>query len=146
MNTPKLFVALLSAIIFAAPTFAAPTLTGTYERKSKYEPATLYALLKPGNKVEFALGADYMSGPDAIKTGNVNMGMAHATVPVQNGIATYRQKSTGVNYTLKIQFLGPKAKVTYTGNGFGGMNVDPSGTYIKTTNASPTEADLNAED
>ena len=145
-------MASLIAVSFVLPSFAAkpaakaaPSVTGTYERKDKYSPGTLYVVALPNNKIQFNIGALYCSGPEDMKNGNVHTGGADGTIPIKNNVAKYVFNEYGSKYTLTFTFSGKNAGVDYEGDGFGGINVEPSGNYVKTSSKQPTKDQMATE-
>jgi hypothetical protein len=114
---------------------AQKSLTGKYISKANH--GELYVLEEPDQKIKFGLTALWV-GPNP---GNVNTGATSGIVPIKDGEATYKNGDSG--YTIKMHFGRNAATISYTGDGFGGLNVDPAGTYKKVNSKTPTQSELN---
>jgi len=115
-------------------------LTGRYDLKNGAQQGTLYVKELPGKKISFSIQSEWIG--DA-KMGNVNVGEADGTVPVAGNVAVYK----GTGFKLTFTFSPATCKVVLSGepSTYGGMNVDPNGTYRKTSKSAPTKEQLNPE-
>ena len=100
------------------------TPTGTYERKSKWDDATLQVKSLGANKIKFTLQAAHAA----------NSGEAEGVINMQDNKGIYK------NDEVKLQFKygGKSFSITQIGDGqFGGMGVYADGLYVKTSDKTP---------
>lgn len=98
--------------------------TGTYDRDSKWDGATLKVLKLNGNKLKFEISANHGG----------NTGGASGEVKLVHNKAVY----SGDGYKLTFNYSGKSIGVDESGSGFGGLGVTAVGTYKKTDDKPPT--------
>jgi len=89
--------------------------SGTYERESQWEGATLQIVKLKDNKIEFHLQAAH----------GANTGEASGVILLFKNKGTY----VGEGFKLTFDYRGNVIGVEQSGSGFGGLNVDAGGLY-----------------
>jgi hypothetical protein len=97
--------------------------SGTYERESRWEGATLQIVKLEDNKIKFHLQAAH----------GANTGEASGVIPLFKNKGTY----VGEGFKLTFDYRGNVIGVEQSGSGFGGLNVDAGGIYKKTDDKVP---------
>jgi len=97
--------------------------SGTYERESQWEGATLQIVKLKDNKIEFHLQAAH----------GANTGEASGVILLFKNKGTY----VGEGFKLTFDYRGNVIGVEQSGSGFGGLNVDASGIYKRTDDKVP---------
>jgi hypothetical protein len=112
------------------------TITGHYREKESGD--LLDVKLLPGGKIKLHLLAFYPSSSPSLKEcpGGPNTGETDATIPINQGLAVYTTSEYGGKCKITFKFVGRKVMVEQTESdaaccGYG-LNVNASGTYIKT--------------
>jgi|SRR6185369_16299664 len=119
---------------------AAPLkITGAYECNiGKSIKNNLYVKQLGPNKFQFGMDSLWIGNAE---TGQVHTGAACGTVVLKNNVGTFPDGGK-----LTFKFAPNKCTVTCAEtNMYGGMNVDPNGTYKKVSSAVPSEAQLNPQ-
>ncbi len=112
------------------------SLTGEYDFKPGRNESELYVKELEAGKIQFALKSLWIGNA---ATGNVHTGQGGGVVELKNKKGAFKNE----NFSLDFIFTPGHCAIT-CGNcsGFGGMNVDPNGTYKKVSAKVPTDADL----
>jgi hypothetical protein len=97
--------------------------SGTYERESRWEGATLQIVKLEDNKIRFHLQAAH----------GANTGAASGVIPLFKNKGTY----VGEGFKLTFDYRGNVIGVEQSRSGFGGLNVDAGGLYKKTDDKVP---------
>jgi hypothetical protein len=109
---------------------------GTYECNQGRRENTLYVKELPGHKIKFAMSSTWNGNAS---TGFVNTGQAGGVTRLTGNIATYKEQ----NMTLRFAFNGNRCRVSCEGlNYYGGVHVDPNGSYVRVSARIPTEKEL----
>lgn len=115
--------------------------TGEYTYKRGAQESSLFVKQLPGHKIKFAISSLWIGGPP--DSGRVHTGQAGGEVPLHNSVAVYK----ALGMTLTFTFSPSRCKVKCDGlNYYGGVNVDPNGTYIRRNRLVPTDRELTVVD
>jgi hypothetical protein len=116
-------------------------LTGVYTCDST--DGKMYIKELPDHRIRFRVTAYWQMYDDNNKPSIKNSGECAAVVPVVNGKAVYKHKGDEANtYTITMNFKGKKCELALDGNGFGGMNVNPTGEWTRVSAKEPTKRQL----
>lgn len=122
------------------PVLAAPGVNGTYEMNSPRRENTLYVKELDSKRIKFAMNSILVTDP---KGGMANTGQAGGVAERSGNSASYKKDGL----TLRFTFAKGKCKVDCPAtNWYGGMGVDPNGTYKRTSAATPSEKQLTPQD
>ncbi|HEY9677259.1 MAG TPA: hypothetical protein V6C76_04595 [Drouetiella sp.] len=112
-------------------------LTGEYDCKSGRNESNLYIKEIAPNKIQFALKTLWIGDAAA---GKVHTGQSGGTMDLVEGTGKFEHQ---MGFKLKFSFVKNKCSVVCDDlNSFGGVNVDPNGTYHKVNSKMPTKDDL----
>lgn len=112
------------------------SLTGAYDYKLGRNESSLYVKEQAPGKIQFALKSLWIGNP---ATGNVHTGQAGGVVELKDNKGSFKNEY----FSLAFTFTPGHCVVTCANcSGFGGMNVDPNGTYKKVNSAVPSAGDL----
>jgi len=116
------------------------TLTGEYGLKLGRNESHLYVKEQAPGKIKFAVRSLWIGNA---ATGNVNTGQAGGVIELKDNKGSFKHSE---GFTLNFAFMAGKCVVTCTDcSGFGGVNVDPDGTYKKVSSKVPSADDLEAD-